>query len=233
LGVSKSVEAVLNGELVAAVNMPPISGDLNELKPYISLGEKLGAIYYQAEKERVNKIEITYSGDLVDKPTKPITLAVVKGFLSVVSQSEVNYVNARLKLSEMGVELVESKSSQLEKYTNLITVKFYRKSKNISVSGTVFAKDSIRIVDFFGYKMDFEPTSHVLALQNKDVPGIIGKVGTLLGENNINIGAMQWGRSAKESKAVSFVSVDSDVSADLVEKLRGIEGILKVSKLNF
>lgn len=233
LGVSKSVEAVLNGELVAAVNMPPIAGDLNELKPYISLGEKLGAIYYQAEKERVDKIEITYSGDLVDKPTKPITLAVVKGFLSVVSQSEVNYVNARLKLAEMGVELVESKSSQLEKYTNLITVKFYRKSKNIAVSGTVFAKDSIRIVDFFGYKMDFEPTSHVLALQNKDVPGIIGKVGTLLGENNINIGAMQWGRSAKESKAVSFVSIDSDVSQELIEKLRAIDGVLKASKLNF
>ncbi len=233
LGVAKNVEAVLNGELVPAVNMPPISGDLNELKPYISLGEKLGAIYYQAEKDRVNKIEIIYSGDLVDKPTKPITLAIVKGFLSVVSQSEVNYVNARLKLSEMGVELVESKTSQLEKYTNLITVKFFRKSKAISVSGTVFAKESIRIVDFFGYTMDFEPTRYVLALQNKDVPGIIGKVGTLLGLNNINIAAMQWSRSAKEDKAVSFVSVDSEVSNELLEKLRGIEGILKASRLNF
>ncbi len=233
LGVAKNVEAVLNGELVPAVNMPPISGDLNELKPYISLGEKLGAIYYQAEKDRVNKIEIIYSGDLVDKPTKPITLAIVKGFLSVVSQSEVNYVNARLKLSEMGVELVESKTSQLEKYTNLITVKFFRKSKAISVSGTVFAKESIRIVDFFGYTMDFEPTRYVLALQNKDVPGIIGKVGTLLGQNNINIAAMQWSRSAKEDKAVSFVSVDSEVSDELLEKLRGIEGILKASRLNF
>ena len=233
LGVSKNVESVLNGDLVAAVNMPPISGDLSELKPYISLGEKLGAIYYQAEKERVNKIEILYSGDLADKPTKLITLSIVKGFLSVVSQSEVNYVNARLKLSEMGVELIESKSSQLEKYTNLITVKFYRKSNNVSVAGTVFAKESIRIVDFFGYTLDFEPTSYVLAIQNKDVPGIIGKIGTLLGQNNINIAAMQWSRSTKEDKAVSFVSVDSEVSGELLEKLRGVQGILKASKLNF
>ena len=234
LGVAKNVEAVLNGELVAAVNMPPIAGDLSEIKPYISLGEKLGAIYYQAETERVTKIEVQYSGDLVDKPTKPITLSIVKGFLSVVSQSEVNYVNAGLKLGELGVELVESKSSQLDKYTNLITVKFFRaKGKDISVSGTVFAKDSIRIVDFFGYKLDFEPTEHVLALQNKDVPGIIGKVGTLLGENDINIGAMQWGRNSSENKAVSFVSVDSDVSDDLVTKLRAIDGILKVSRLSF
>ena len=112
---------------------------------------------------------------MVDKPTKPITLAIIKGFLSVVSESEVNYVNAQLKLNEMGVELIESKTSNLEKYTNLITVKFYRKSNAISVAGTVFAKDSIRIVDFFGYTLDFEPTKHVLALQNIDVPGIIGK----------------------------------------------------------
>lgn len=81
LGVAKNVEAVLNGEFVAAVNMPPVSGDLDELKPYIDLGEKLGAIYYQTETERVHKIEVVYSGDLVDKPTKMITLAIVKGFL--------------------------------------------------------------------------------------------------------------------------------------------------------
>jgi D-3-phosphoglycerate dehydrogenase len=232
LGVAKNVEAVLNGELVAAVNMPRISGDVEKLKPYISLGEKLGSIYYQAEQERVQKIEIIYSGDLVDQPTKPITLAAIKGFLSVVSEDEVNYVNAQLKLSEMGVELIESKSSQLEKYTNLITIKFYRKNNAIAVSGTVFAKDTIRIVDFFGYTLDFEPTRHVLALQNMDVPGIIGKVGTLLGQNNVNIAAMQWSRRDPQSKkAVSFVSVDSDVSAELIEKLRNTEGILRVSKL--
>ncbi|NLM75948.1 MAG: phosphoglycerate dehydrogenase [Clostridiaceae bacterium] len=233
LGVAKNVEAVLNGEFVAAVNMPPVSGDLDELKPYIDLGEKLGAIYYQTETERVHKIEVVYSGDLVDKPTKMITLAIVKGFLSVVSESEVNYVNAQLKLNELGVELVESKSSQLEKYTNLITVKYHRKNNTVSVSGTVFAKDAIRIVDFYGYKLDFEPTKYVLALQNKDVPGIIGKVGTLLGENNINIAAMQWGRKERGIKAVSFVSVDSEVPDEVLNKLRKIDGILKASKMKF
>lgn len=232
LGVAKQVESVLNGELVAAVNMPPISGDVNELKPYISLAEKLGSIYYQAEKDRVDTLEIIYSGDLAEKPTKPVTLAVIKGFLSTIVYAEVNYVNASMKLAEMGISLIEGKSSHLEKYTNLITVKFIRNNKELSVTGTVFAKDSIRIVDFFGYKFDFEPTRYVLALQNKDVPGIIGKVGTLLGENNINIGSMQWSRSSKADKAVSFVSVDSEVSIDLVEKLRHIDGVLKVSKLS-
>jgi D-3-phosphoglycerate dehydrogenase len=233
LGVAKNVEAVLNQELVSAVNMPRIAGDLDVLKPYISLGEKLGAIYYQAEKERVEKLEILYSGDLADKPTKPVTLAIIKGFLSAVGHCSINYVNAAIKLREMGIELVESRSSHLDKYTNLITVRFHRKSNTISVSGTVFAKDSIRIVDFFGYKLDFEPTEYVLALQNWDVPGIIGKVGTFLGQNNINIAAMQWSRNQRNGKAVSFVSVDSDVSDDIIEGLRKLDGILKVSKLNF
>ncbi len=143
------------------------------------------------------------------------------------------YINAELKLRELGVKLVESKSSHLDKYTNLITVKFTTPNRDLSVSGTVFAKDVIRIVDFFGYKLDFEPTPHVLALQNIDVPGIIGKVGTLLGENNINIAAMQWSRNRKGEKAVSFVSVDTEVSDEILQKLLQIEGVLKASRLNF
>lgn len=233
LGVAKQVEAVLNGELVSAVNMPHISGDLNELKPFISLGEKLGAIYFQAEKEKINKLEIIYSGDLVNMDTKPITISVVKGLLSTIMNSDINYVNALIKLDEMGIELVESKSSMIEKYTNLITVKIHRKDRTLSLGGTVFARDNIRIVDFFGYQLDFEPTQYVLALQNKDIPGIIGKVGTLLGENNINIAAMQWSRNSKDGKAVSFVSVDSDVPEEILERLRSIDGVLKASKLYF
>jgi len=131
------------------------------------------------------------------------------------------------------VKLVESKSSHLDKYTNLITVKFSTASRDLSVSGTVFAKDVIRIVDFFGYKLDFEPTPHVIALQNIDVPGIIGKVGTLLGNNNINIAAMQWSRNRKGEKAVSFVSVDTEVSDEILKQLLQIDGVLRASRLNF
>ncbi|AGC68144.1 D-3-phosphoglycerate dehydrogenase SerA [Thermoclostridium stercorarium subsp. stercorarium DSM 8532] len=233
IGVAKLVEGVLNGELVPAVNMPPVSGDINQLRPYIDLAEKLGSIYYQAEKDRVTKIEVIYSGDIANIATKAITLAAVKGFLNSAGDPDVTYINAELKLRELGVKLVESKSSHLDKYTNLITVKFTTPNRDLSVSGTVFAKDVIRIVDFFGYKLDFEPTPHVLALQNIDVPGIIGKVGTLLGENNINIAAMQWSRNRKGEKAVSFVSVDTEVSDEILQKLLQIEGVLKASRLNF
>ena len=232
--VTKLVGNALFGEMVAAVNMPPIKGgNMSELKPYIDLAEFLGKIYYQAEKETVKRLEIVYSGDLADKETKVISYAMLKGFLEPQVQEKVNYVNAEMILSNRGIKLVESKTSQLDKYTNLITVRFVTKEKIFSVSGTVFGKDSIRIVDFFGYKMDFEPSKYILALQNIDKPGIIGRVGTVLGDLGINIAAMQWSRNSSGDKAVSFVSVDEDVSEDILEKLRANDGILKASKLNF
>lgn len=130
IGVAELIDKVLNGELVAAVNMPPITGDINELKPYIELAEKLGSIYYQAERDRVIKIEVIYSGDVAQMETKSITLSALKGFLKSVGDTEVNYINAELKLKELGVQLTESKSSTLDKYTNLVTVKFVTRKKS-------------------------------------------------------------------------------------------------------
>jgi len=234
LGVAKLVEGVLRGEVVAAVNMPPIKSDsLEELRPYLDLAEVLGKIYYQAEKDTVRRIEVSYSGDLADKDTRIISLSALKGFLEPVTKETVNYVNAELIAKEMGVELVESRSTHLDKYTNLITVKFVTKNRELSVSGTVFAKEEIRIVDFFGYKLDFEPSPYVIAIQNIDKPGIIGQIGSILGASGINIAAMQWSRNRKGDKAVAFISVDGEVTNEVLELLRNIDGVLKASSLKF
>lgn len=232
--IAKLVADALKGEVVAAVNMPPIqTKDLGKLHPYLILAEMLGKIYYQAEKDTVQKIEIKYSGDLAEMETKVISLSVLKGFLDPIIKEKVNYVNAELMLRNMGIKMVESKSSTLDKYTNLITVTFTTKNKVQSVSGTVFAKEEIRIVDFFGYKLDFEPTPYVIAVQNIDKPGIIGQIGTILGASDINIAAMQWSRNRKGEKAVSFVSVDGEVSNDILVQLRGIDGVLKATMIMF
>jgi D-3-phosphoglycerate dehydrogenase / 2-oxoglutarate reductase len=230
--ITKLVADALKGEMVAAVNMPPLkSGDLLQLKPYIDLAEMLGKIYYQVEKETVQKIEVVYYGDLADKETKVISLSALKGFLSPIVQEKVNYVNAELIAESMGIQLIESKSSHLDKYTNLITLKFITKTREMSISGTVFAKEELRIVDFFGYKLDFEPAPYVIALQGIDKPGIIGRVGSLLGANGLNIAAMQWSRNKRGEKAVSFVSVDGEVSDAVLNALRQLEGVLKASML--
>jgi D-3-phosphoglycerate dehydrogenase len=234
IDVAKRVHGVLNGEIMPAVNMPPIQTDsLKELSPYIEIAEILGKIYYQAEKDTVEKVEIIYSGDIADKETRVLSLSVLKGFLETIVSSKINYVNAEITAKNIGIEIKESRSSNLGKYTNLLTVKFTTKEKSLSVSGTVFAKEDIRIVDFFGYKLDFEPSQYIIAIQNIDRPGIIGKIGTLLGGYDINIGAMQWSRNRRGEKAVSFVSVDTIVKDDVLNKLKEIEGVLKVSMLEF
>lgn len=231
--VTELVARALEGELVAAINMPSVSGRLSEMAPYIELAEKLGSIYYQAEKDRVNKIELIFRGDLASNDTGLITLAALKGFLSPISQDRISYVNVMQTIRDMGIEVVESKSSQLEKYTNLITLRFHSDEKTLALSGTVFAKDVIRLVDFFGYRMDFEPAPNVIAMQNNDVPGIIGKVGTVLGSRNINITAMNWSSKKEKQKAVSFLSVEKDVEQETVEALQAVDGVLRVSVLHF
>lgn len=231
--IAQLVADALDGQMVAAVNMPPIQADLNGLRPYISLAEMLGKIYYQSEKETVEKIEIEYSGDLADKDTRVISLSVLKGFLDPVIKEKVNYVNAGLMLHNMGIEMVESKRSHLDKYTNLITVKFTTRNRTLSVSGTIFAKEEMRIVDFFGYKLDFEPTPYIVAIQNIDKPGMIGRIGMVLGNAGVNIAAMQWSRNRKGEKAVAFVSVDQDVDDQTLDEIRRIDGVLKVSLLRF
>ncbi|NCU26268.1 phosphoglycerate dehydrogenase [Candidatus Nomurabacteria bacterium] len=231
--VTELVARALEGELVAAINMPSVSGRMSEMAPYIELAEKLGSIYYQAEKARVNKIELVFRGDLAANDTGLVTLAALKGFLSPISHERISYVNVKQNVKDMGVEVVESKSSHLEKYTNLLTIKFYSDEKELAVSGTVFAKDMIRLVDFFGYHMDFEPAPNVIAMQNVDIPGIIGKVGTVLGTKDINITAMNWSSKKEKQKAVSFVSVEKDVDQDTVNALLAVDGVLRVSVLHF
>ena len=231
IDVAKYVEGVLKGDIVPAVNMP--LKDVKSLEPYIEIAEKLGRIYYQTEKNAVEKINIKYSGELADKDTRVLTLSLLKGFFETISTHKINYVNAELVAKNKGIEVLESKTSHLEKYTNLITATFVTKEKELSVSGTVFAKDSIRIVDFFGYTLDFEPTKYVLAIQNVDKPGIIGKIGTLLGNYNINIAAMQWSRKIKGEKAVSFVSIDTKINDDILNELRKIDGVLIASMVVF
>ena len=112
-------------------------------------------------------------------------------------------------------------------------MKFCSEEKDLSVSGTIFGKDSEVLVDFFGYHMDFELSPFVLAIQNNDVPGVIGRVGTILGQHEINVATMHWGRKKDKMRAQAFISVDSPVDNDVLDRLAGLEGILRVSLLHF
>jgi len=232
--IAKTVAAVLRGEMVPAVNMPSVpSAQLAELRPYIDLAEKLGSIYFQVQTGVLRKVDVKCSGDLLEKDTRVITVAAIKGLMEPILEDAVNYVNAESFANARGISVSETKDPNLEKYTNLITLTFTTDERVESISGTVFAKEEIRIVDFFGYKLDFEPTPSVVAIQNVDQPGIIGKIGTTLGDSGYNIAAMQWSRNRRGGKAVAFISIDGTMTDDVINKLRAINGVIKASKIKF
>ena len=232
--IAENVAAVLKGEMVPAVNMPSLStAQLAELRPFIGLAEKLGSIFFQVQTASLRKLEVACSGDLLEKDTRVLTMAAVKGLMSPIVHDAVNFVNAESIAASRGIAVSETKIANIEKYTNLITLTFTTDERVESISGTVFAKEEIRIVDFFGYKLDFEPTPNVVAIQNIDRPGMIGKIGTAIGDAGFNIAAMQWSRNRRGEKAVAFVSVDGILPAEVLVNLRAIDGVLKANKIEF
>ena len=178
-GIVELIDGALKGELVAAINMPQFSGSIEEIKPYCSLAEKIGRMYYQAEATPIKKVEVRYRGELAESSgTGIITLSLMMGLLEGMGNDHVSYVNAQECMDECGIEVVETKTESIQKYNNLINVKFCTEDgRELKINGTVFGPDTEVIVSFFGYEMNCPLSNTVLALKNNDVPGVIGRIG--------------------------------------------------------
>ncbi|VBB06708.1 d-isomer specific 2-hydroxyacid dehydrogenases signature 3 [Lucifera butyrica] len=228
--VAQEVISALRGEMVPnAVNLPTIqSQELETLKAYLQLGEVLGKIYYQLEKEAVEKVEITYSGEVAALETSMLTLAILKGIFEPVLKEKVNYVNAALTAESRGVTVTESRESAESNCLALIQVKIISKNKTFTISGTVLGKGGGRIVELNGYEFDVTPSAYMLMAENIDKPGIVGQIGTLLGVSKVNIATMQLGRLASDKRAMMVLAVDSDVPKETLQFIGGVEGVVKV-----
>lgn len=228
--VAKQVAAALQGQMVSnAVNLPSIaSSELEQVKPYLELAEKMGKLYFQLDPSAVDKIEVIYGGEVAEKETEVLTLSVLKGFLEPAVKEQVNYVNAKLIADQRGIEVIESKTAHSEKYANLITIKFYKKDKVSRISGTVFGKDESRIVEVLDYQLNFEMTPFIVMVVNEDIPGVIGNIGTLLGASKINVASMQVSRNSKGEKAMMAINIDGVISKDVISLINNINGILDV-----
>ena len=181
-GIVELIDGALKGELVC------------------SLAEKIGRMYYQAEATPIKKVEVRYRGELAESSgTGIITLSLMMGLLEGMGNDHVSYVNAQECMDECGIEVVETKTESIQKYNNLINVKFCTEDgRELKINGTVFGPDTEVIVSFFGYEMNCPLSNTVLALKNNDVPGVIGRIATILGKHNINIASMHWGRKNQD-----------------------------------
>jgi len=221
---------LLEGKVKNAANVPSVDEKvLEQLRPYIFLSEKLGSLTAQMLKGKLQTLEVTYSGELEQVDVAPLTVGVLKGFLGHVLDSDINEVNALSKAKERGIPVMESKSSRSEDFTALVKVVAKSDTEEVSVAGTVFGKrNDPRIVRVNGFRVDAVPTGSLIIIMNWDRPGAIGKIGTTLGSNNVNIADMTLGREKDGESAVTLLNIDGDIPDKVVEELQQLDEVIDV-----
>lgn len=220
IDVSEEVLHILRDQpFKNAVNMPPVPANvLNALQPYFNLGEKLGVFLGQTIDGPVSEIVVNYSGDLTDVDTTPLTRYIVKGILA--NQLEgVNIVNAMHLAKTRGLNVVVQKSSTAKSFTNLVSVTLKTKQEERVLAGTLLSGYGERIVQIDQYPVDIAPSGHLLLISHNDKPGIIGKVGTLLGDNGVNIATMQVGRKVVGGSAIMVLTTDKETPKEVLDRL--------------
>lgn len=220
--IAQQVIKALSGEIVPnAVNLPTLHRDeLESIRPYINLMEDLGKLYYQFYSEPIDFVDIKYWGSIANQDTEMIDIAFLKGLLEPVVMEGVNYINARLMAEERGIKFRKRKDTMHHNnYTELITVSIKHRSGEFTLAGNVSSKKTGKLVEIEGYEVDVCPSKHMIFIQNIDVPGVVGNVGRVLGEENINIATMQVGRNERGEKALMVLNVDDEASEDTLAKL--------------
>jgi D-3-phosphoglycerate dehydrogenase len=216
-----------------ALNVPSLSAEeAPRLKPYMALAEKLGSLVGQLTTGAVPRISIHAEGAASELNAKPIVAAVLAGFMRTQSDT-VNMVNAPFLAKERGMEVREVKTEKAGDYHTLVRVSVKTDAGERSVAGTLFSNAEPRLVELFGIKVEAELAGDMLYIVNEDAPGFIGRIGTLLGENGINIGTFNLGRREAGGEAVLLLSVDSPVTGTVLETARKLPGVKKVMALKF
>ncbi len=223
---------LINGEVRNAVNVPSVTGEaLAQLGPYLGLAEKMGAFQAQILEGPIEDVEIVYQGDVAEYDTKPVTIAFLKALLAPALQEDVNFVNAPIIAEERGIKVTESKSSTAEDFTNLITVKVTSAGQTNLLSGTIFGKKEPRLVRINDFRLEAVPEGHMLLIYNEDKPGVIGRIGTTLGDAGINIARMQVGQDPSHKRNVILLTTDESVSKDTLDALLSQDGVLHARPL--
>lgn len=227
-------DALTGKNIRNAINMP-VQGpeEFQQLKPYISLTEKMGSLLIQLVRGRIKSIDIQYSGEVTKDNVRPLTDSLLVGLLRHVLDEDVNIINSRILTNERGIKINEIISSATEDYTNLIFAKINTGDGERSVSGTVFKNSEPRIETINGYRVDMDPIGHVLILLGQDKPGLIGEIGKILGDQNINIGRMTFGRKESGGGAMIVLNVDAVVSQETISAIESLECIETAYMLNF
>jgi D-3-phosphoglycerate dehydrogenase len=220
--VAEEVAAVLAGDLPRfAVNAPALPPEeLTYLRPFADLTERLAAMHVQLFGGRVGSIELAIEGELAEHDINLLVASAIKGLLQPFTEDRINAVNARLIASSRGIKLVERRDRAQSSYASLVTVGV----QDHEIAGTVLMGEP-RAVRIDSFRVDLVPDGRFLVSRHEDRPGVVGRVGTILGEHDVNIASMQVGRDAPRGKAMMILAVDDRVAPDVLERLREVAGM--------
>jgi D-3-phosphoglycerate dehydrogenase / 2-oxoglutarate reductase len=220
IDVSREIIHYLDGRpLENAVNIPKFDPDLMEqMKPFLGLVSKMGEFVSQLAAPNPNKVIFSYNGKIARYDCAPITVCGLASLLGSHTEQDVNMVNARLVARNMGITVEEVRTTESESFSNLITLSLESPEGKRSIAGTLF-EGIPKIVKMRDFLTDFQPEEHMLVINYADKPGLIGKIGTILGAAGVNIGNMNLGRRAKAGEAMVVLSLDTPVSEALVAQL--------------
>jgi len=224
---------LLTGGVTNALNMPSLSAEeAPKLKPYMALAEKLGSLVGQLASDDLDNIAIEVEGAAAELNIKPITGAVLAGFMRRYSDT-VNMVNAPYLAKERGLDVREVRHAQEGDYHTLVRVTVNTSVGERSVAGTLFGNANPRLVEMFGISLEAELEGHMLYIVNEDAPGFIGRVGTTLGEAGLNIGTFHLGRRSAGGEAILLLTIDSAISQSVLDAVAQLPGVKRVKALQF
>jgi D-3-phosphoglycerate dehydrogenase len=216
----------IDGIVRNAVNFPSVSmAEYRSIAPFLELGERLGSFAQQLAEGRIQEISVRYYGELTEIKTHLICSSILVGALKPVLTERVTLVNALETARERGIHFLESRSSRERSFSNLISVKVITDRGALWVEGTVLHKNRLHLVSLEGIDVDAPLSGRMLILRNDDTPGVIGRVGTILGENGINIANFALGRGEDSGEAVGVVNVDSEVHSGVLQQLRSLPAV--------
>lgn len=231
LALAEQMAAYLTqGVIRNAVNLPAVSREVLEvLGPYIHLGAQLGSFAGQLAPEGVRGVDLEYAGEVGRHAIGAVTVQILKGMLGHFMDLQVNEVNAPALAQERGIAISERKTSESPDYASLVAVTVRGARESLRVAGTLFGRQNPRIVQVNDFELEAVPDGHLLVMQNRDVPGVIGRFGTLLGAAGVNIGRIHLSRAGGD--AFALVNIDSPAPPEVLEALRHIEGTVSVRQV--
>lgn len=231
--VDQMLDALRGHDYRNALNMPIVDARLlQRLRPFMILAEKVGSLQTQLAGDAIQRVEVEIEGDELGDHIKPITVAILKGLLEPVLHQSVNYINAPHLAQQRGIVVAQASGLPTPDYPNLISCKVDWAGGSRTVAATLFSHDEPRLVQIDGYRVDVRPEGTILVVSNHDQPGIIGRVGTILGEHGINIAAWRYGRNEPYGLALSFIGVDSDVPEHVLNTLLNFEPVRWIKKVH-